>query len=239
MRNKVIFFTIYNRPDYLKESLRGWREVYGLENYDIYFRIEPSDVIDSVVSEIVEFSKDTKANVDIILNREKQGCARNTWNGFEELLKRYNFAILTEDDIMPAKDVVKYFDVLTDKYYEDKSVLSISANYEVSGYAHNKITRVPSFRGQIWGTWKDRWDQYIRDTWDFDYSTAVDNGPAGWDCNLTLRVIPKNNLVTIGPHSSRSQHIGVDGLHCNKDVFPSTLLESFEIDHTWEELVEE
>jgi hypothetical protein len=238
MNNKAIFFTVYNRVSYLSETLNQWKNVRGIEDYTMYFRVDPSEITERVIDEINNFSSSVKSNVKIILNLEKQGCASNTWNGFNQLFNEYDFVILAEDDILPSTDLLEYFSFLQRKYRDDESVAVISANYEFEGYSPYSVSKVDIFRGQIWGTWKDRWEKYIKDTWDFDYSTGVDDGPSGWDWNLTLRVLPQNNLKTVVPHSSRSQHIGVNGLHCGPEMFDSTQMKSFKIHREWKELIE-
>ena len=238
MKDKAIFFTAYKRLEYLQPTLEQWRNVRGLNKYDIYFRIEPSDIVEDVVEEINKFSNDVNTDVRTILNFERQGCARNTWNGFNDLFNNYNFVILTEDDILPSTDVAEYFDFLERKYRDDNEVAIISANYEFPEHDPYKVSRLDIFRGQIWGTWKNMWENYIKDTWDFDYSTSVDGGPSGWDWNLTLRVLPQNNLKSIVPHASRSQHIGVNGIHCDESIFDATQMKSFKLERAWKELEE-
>lgn len=238
MRDKALFFTVYKRIEYLIPTLEQWRNVRDLDKYDIYFRIDPSDKTEQVVEEINKFSNDVNTDVRTILNLEKQGCARNTWNGFNDLLSKYDFVILTEDDILPSTDVLEYFTFLERKYRDDKEVAVISANYEFEGYDPYTVSKVDIFRGIIWGTWKNVWENYIRDTWDFDYSTAENGGPSGWDWNLTLRVLPKNNLKTLVPHSARSQHIGVHGIHCGPEIFDVTQMKSFKLERAWKELQE-
>lgn len=236
--NKAIFFTAYNRPHYLKQCLEQWAKVKNLEQFDVYFRVDPSIMTEEVIEEINVFSKKVSARVKTILNLEKQGCAQNTWNGFNDLFNQYDFVVLTEDDILPSTDIADYMSFLGRKYHSDKEIAVVSANYEFEDNDPHAVSRVDIFRGQIWGTWKDVWDTYIRDTWDFDYSTGVEDGPSGWDWNLTLRVLPQNKLKTIVPHSSRSQHIGVLGLHCDEKVFDSTQMKSFKPERAWKELHE-
>lgn len=238
MKERVVVFTAYNRDDYLKESLDKWSNVRGLDEYDFYFRVEPSDKLEIMTSLINDFKTKTSTDVFIIHNEELLGCGKNTWNAFNDLFKDYNFVILAEDDITPSEDILEYFTFLEKKYKDDQEVAIISANYEFNEYDINYVSRVDFFRGQIWGTWKDCWDKYIRDTWDFAYDTSENGGPSGWDWNLTLRVLPRNKLKSIVPHSSRSQHIGVNGIHCNPDVFDGTRMNSFKFDISWKDLVE-
>jgi hypothetical protein len=235
---KAIIFTVCDRPDYLQRSLDEWLKVYGLEEFDIYFKIEPTPMLEQNVYIIENFRDNVQSKVEIIINNDQQGCGRNTWEAFDLMFQDYNFVILSEDDIHPSKDICKYFNYLEEKYREDDEVAIISANYEYDGYSETNVSKLGIFRGQIWGTWKKYWNDFIKDTWDFKYDSSVDGGPAGWDWNLSLRVLPNNNLKTIAPHSSRSQHIGVEGIHCNKEVFYDTLMKSFKDDYEWKELIE-
>lgn len=238
MKSKCIIFTAYNRPGYLNQTLDKWSEVRGLEDYDIYFKIEPSDRLEHVLNSINYFKTQVKASVEIIINDSVLGCARNTWEALDNMFNKYDFVLLAEDDIVPSRDLAEFFSYLENKYRDDKEVAIISANNEVEGFSSDSVSRIGNFRVHLWGTWKDRWNSYIKDTWDFDYSSGVQGGPAGWDWNLTLRVLPNNNLKSIAPHSSRSQHIGENGIHCNPEVYKDMVMKSFQEDYSWKELVE-
>lgn len=236
--NKCIVFTVYNRPQYLIETLNKWINVDLINEQDIYFSIDPSEKLDSVLQIINDFKNKTNANVFIHINETLYGCAKNTWSVIDRAFEKYDFVIIAEDDIFPSKDVLKYFNYLINKYNDDNQVAVICTNYEKDNWDENKICKFDGFRVQLWGTWKDMWNNYIKDTWDFDYSTGENGGPSGWDWNLTLRVIPRNNLKSIVPYSSRSQHMGIQGVHCNSDIFESTQYKSFREDYNWSELIE-
>jgi hypothetical protein len=236
--NKAIVFTVFNRPKYLERSLNEWSKVRSLNEFDFYFKIEPSDVLDQNMYIIDNFKDSTDVNVLTFVNSDIRGCGKNTWEAFDEAFSKYDFVMLAEDDIHPSKDICEFFSYLEKKYRDEEEVAIISANHEFEGYSETSVSKINIFRGQIWGTWKKYWDTYIKDTWDFKYDSSVDGGPAGWDWNLSLRVLPNNNLKTVVPHSSRSQHIGVDGIHCNEVVFFDTLLKSFKDDYDWKELIE-
>lgn len=235
---KCIVFTAYNRPQYLEKTLEKWLNVDLINEQDIYFSIDPSGQIHRIIELITDFKNKINANVYIHTNEELYGCAKNTWSVIDRAFEQYDFVIVAEDDIFPSKDVLKYFDYLINKYNNDEQVAVICTNYEKDDWDQTKISRYEGFRVQIWGTWKEMWNKYIKDTWDFDYSTGVNGGPSGWDWNLTLRVIPNNNIKSIVPHSSRSQHMGELGVHCNPDIFESTQYKSFREDYSWDELVE-
>ena len=236
-RKKAIVFTVFDRVVYLKQALNSWSNVRRLDQYDIFFRIEPSDRFDTVESVIRNFEDKISNPVNIILNNRVMGCATNTWFAFDDLLKEYDFVILAEDDICVSKDVLEYFDVAEDLFFEDDSVAIISANTKWHTDDPTKIVREQAFNGLVWGTWTKYWEEYFKDTWDFNYSSGKGTS-SGWDWNITLRVLPANNLFSIHPHVSRSQHIGIEGLHCSPDIFDLTQSPSFKEDNEWEYLEE-
>jgi hypothetical protein len=232
---KAIFFTVFDRPVYLKNSLDSWEKVDNLSEYDIYFKLEPSSYLDANIDIINNFYDKTNINMHILTNDHLMGNGNNVWDGFEILFEKYDFVILAEDDILVSTDVCKYFDYLEEKYRDDEEVAIISANTKWDTTDPTFIVKEPRFNGLIWGTWKKYWTNYFRDTWDKDYTSGT---PSGWDWNLTLRVLPPNNLKTIHPHVSRSQHIGESGLHCTEEIFDLTRSPSFNETNDWIELIE-
>ena len=58
-------------------------------------------------------------------------------------------------------------------------------------------------------------------------------GNSGWDHNIGLRVIPKNDLHCIVPTASRSKHIGITGVHCTEEVFDDTVAWNF-VEHKYD-----
>ena len=239
MRDKAIVFTAYNRIDYLEQTIDAWSKVDNLYKFDIYFSVEPSDKIDVIKSMLKKFGDKVYSNVHVKYNEELYGCAKNTWKSLNYLFNRYDFVILAEDDIVPSQDIADYFIYLEEKYRDIDEVAIISASNRAGENKPTQVVRTPGFPGLIWGTWSKYWKNYFRDTWDFGYTTGTPETPqSGWDWNLTLRIMPKNNLWCIYPVASRSQHIGINGLHCNEEIFDETTSPSFKERHEWKELVE-
>ena len=232
---KAIMFTAYNRVDYLKDSLESWTKVNNLKDYDIYFKVEPSDVNQEIMDVISDFNNKVESKVLIIQNPIKLGNGYNTWSGFNKLFNDYEFVILAEDDILVSRDIIDYFNYLEEKYRDEHEVSIISANTKGELTDPSKVTRDSVFNGLIWGTWASYWKDYFANTWDKDYTSG---DPAGWDWNLTLRVLPANNLKVIHPYTSRSQHIGLDGLHCTPEIFHITQSPTFKENFEWTELTE-
>ena len=236
--NKAIVFTISDRVDYLKKTLESWSNVRKLNQFDFRFNIEPSEKLEEIENVIMDFFKKTKVTGSIKINNKVMGCATNTWFSFDDLFKEYDFVILAEDDIIVSQDIIEYFDYLENKYKDDDSVAIISANTKWTTRDPHLVVREKAFNGLVWGTWKKYWDNYFKDTWDFNYSSGLNGTSSGWDWNITLRILPLNNLFSIHPLVSRSQHIGIDGIHCTPEIFDQTQSPSFDSNSSWNELIE-
>ena len=121
-------------------------------------------------------------------------------------------------------------------YRDDQEIAIISANTKWGTYDPSTVVREQGFNGLVWGTWKKYWVDYFVENWDKDYSSdPVHNG---WDWHLNLRLLPKNKLKNINPMASRSNHVGINGIHCNEKIFDETQSKSFKENHEWLNLVE-
>ena len=134
-----------------------------------------------------------------------------------------------EDDFVVSPDTLRFFNAM--RMNGQANDLAVCAKWVGTDADQKPETwhRVNEFTGNIWGTWKDKWNKYLRDTWDFDYSSGISHSsafeetPSGWDWNIHLRVMPANNLQCIVPTQSRSRHIGVVGIHSTVDCFDDTV----------------
>lgn len=234
---KALFFTAFNRVGYLKETLASWAKVENFDGWHIGFYIEPSDVIDQIGQVIKSFLDDINFDsYSIHYNQELLGNATNTWQGFEDLFNDYDFVVLAEDDVIVSKDVLRYFDETEKMYRNDYEAAVISANTKWDTSDPTLVVREQGFNGLVWGTWKKYWTSYFSKDWDKDYSSdPVHNG---WDWHLNLRLMPNNNLKNINPLASRSNHIGINGIHCDDSIFDQTQSPAFKDDYTWEFITE-
>lgn len=233
---KAIIFTIFDRVQYLKQSLDSWKNVRGINEYDIFFKIEPSDHQEGIIDVINNFDSHRNSVSTILINEKVLGNGFNSWEAFEYLFVKYDFVILAEDDIVVSKDILEYFDETEKMFREDNEIAVISANTKWNTNDSSAVIREQGFNGLIWGTWKKCWVNYFRDTWDKDYTSSIEQ--CGWDWNLNLRVMPSNNLKNINPLVSRSNHIGILGLHCNELIFDDTQSPSFKEDNIWSTIKE-
>lgn len=223
----ILAFTVAGRRDYLRQTLESWLATDLSLVTAVHFFIEPIEV-DEVNMVIEAFA--VRCTVPVIkhLNKEKLGVLRNPWHLFDHCfrIEGAKFVILGEDDFLVSPDVLNFLCSAE----KNDTTMAVCAKWVGKGADNNPSTwhRTKEFTGNIWGTWPDVWNKYIKDTWDFDYSSGkADDTPSGWDWNLGLRVIPKNNLHCIVPTASRSKHIGITGVHCTAEVFDDTVAWNF------------
>ncbi len=228
---KAVLFTVFNRVDYLKKTLESWSNVDLIKDYDFCFYVEPSDVFKQITDLIYNFEDKTKINFSIHYNEKILGTGGNTWRGFTDSFKKYDFVVLAEDDVIVSKDVLKYFDAAEKMYRDDDEIAVISANTKWDTTDPTGVVREQGFNGLVWGTWKKYWDNYFGPNWDKDYSSDLIHN--GWDWHLNLRIMPNNNLKNINPLVSRSNHIGIKGMHCDENVFDITQSPSFKEENDW------
>lgn len=231
----ILAFTCADRPQYLKPTLDSWLGTDLSLVSSVHFFIEPTDKRDECVAVIDEFA--AKSPVPIIkhFNKEKLGVLRNPWHLFDHCfrIEGAKYVILGEDDFLVSPDVLNFFEHSKGEWVGDEwigTTMATCAKWVGKDADNNPAGwhRTSEFTGNIWMTDAGSWTQFLRGTWDFDYSSGKDDeSPAGWDWNLQLRVIPKNNLHCIVPTASRSKHIGISGVHCTEEVFDDTVAWNF------------
>ena len=231
MMRKAIVMTAFNREDYLKKTLKSWTKVTGMEDYDFYIKLEPSNREPRIVSMIEQFQINQNLDVEIIRNQKQLGVLVNPWDGLNKMFEMgYDFVILAEDDIEVSDDILHYFSDLSKRHMDDPEIMVICASsfhLWKEGDSSSYYERRQAFSPLIWGTWKDRWNNYLRDSWDKDYSTGEDGVGGGWDWNIYLRVLPKHNMKSIFPQVSRSRHIGKNGVHMLEKNYHESVAVSF------------
>lgn len=212
--------TAYNRVDYLQQVVQSWNDVRWLGSLEVHAYIEPSPVMNYITNTL------TDLNTLVIphFNKERQGVLINPWNALNNRFSAgTDFVVLAEDDVIVSQDAIEYIEWAAQTYAADDTVLAINLFSQIGGEKSNQVTRDGKFSPLVWGTWSNRWENHLRDSWDKDYTSGKEDGSeAGWDWNIN-RILAKTGMDIIKPLQSRSDHIGkYAGTHMTPDLFDSS-----------------
>ncbi len=214
--NLTIAFTVSClREKYLRQALDSWTKVRGIQDAHLLFcleplsryrRREPGHPPEQVggtafpVAEFKEFLRRCFRSTQVVVNERRLGCFRNTQVTLDRAFAAgAEFAVLAEEDLVVATDVLEYF-AWAQRYRDDKQV--VCAHTFVSSARPEQAVRTSWFSPLVWGTWPDRWQDFIRPGWG-----GVPANPDAWDACLRSRII-EDRKACIFPALSRSQHIG-------------------------------
>lgn len=229
---KAIFLTAYNRPQYFKKVLASWKNVRGIEDWDIFVQIEPNAFADEQELEVYLAFRD-HPSVEVLVNPQIYGVLHNPWVGFERLFmqKNYSFVLRAEDDLVVSADILEYFNWASEKFQNNTKVAAIIGYTDECGSDPSAARMTEGFGPWVWGTWDDRWEGLLGPTWDHDYSTynGEPGNQAGWDWNINTRIYPQHHLRSVVPTLSRVHNIGVSGVHAIPSEYHTSL--SFSEDH--------
>ena len=205
-----VAFTVHDRPVYLRETLASWSQVRGTDHIPIIFRCEPG------CYEAVAECR-TVPDAQVTVNTERLGVLANPWHAMEDAFATgADFAVLAEEDIIVSPDALEFF-AWCQRYAGDPSVLAVSLHQRDAqpGGLSGVTTARWDYGGAhmwVWGTWRDRWENLLRDDWDFAYEENG-GGPLqrGWDWRIRNKWCLQEGMRVIAPSMSRAQHIGKYG----------------------------
>jgi hypothetical protein len=198
----VLAFTACSRPGYLRRTLDSWEKVRGIEGVPVLFRAEPGFPAVHVMCREAFGGRG-----EVHVNPRRLGEAENQWHAVEAGFKAgAGFVILAEDDDEVSTDVLEYFtwaaarfrgraDVLTAATFRHHRVPGGPAGVQLAGY----------FPCNVWGIWRDRWDDVVRDDWRASYLRD------GWDTRLNKYWVQERGWKVALPCESRSQNFGEAG----------------------------
>lgn len=145
------------------------------------------------------------AEREVHVNRGRLGVRQNPFDGLAAAFYEGSpFVLLAEDDFLVGADVVEFFSWASREYARERDVLAVSA------FRHRApligtlsgVVRVRGFPAQVWGTWRDRWENLMAPEW---------FKGQGWDLHLDAHLCLERGYESVVPELSRSQHIGQEG----------------------------
>jgi hypothetical protein len=219
----IVTFTVNNRPAYLRETLESWSRVRGISGHELVFRCEPGCFEAFQACSDADFAPGT-----VFLNGTRLGVLGNPRQALGDAFGLgAEFAVLAEEDMVVSADVLEYFAWAAGRFRDDPSVLGVTTHQHderpggLAGAGPADWSRDDRWHFWVWGTWRDRWERLLRDSWDTSY-TENGGGPLqrGWDWGFRNRLVVGGGMRMIAPSLARSQHIGrYGGTHCSPADF--------------------
>lgn len=202
MYRRTISMTLFNRPHYLRKVLGAMSCCYGIERYKLIICIEPGNEEVLQLAQGIDFADKT-----IVKNEKVLGCPVNVFQALSYAFLETDYNIHIEDDQLLWKDALLFFEHCRKTYADDPEILSVTAynSQECPASAYGRVARRKWFTPWAWATWRDRWEDGMKDLWDFDYSYG------NWDSSINTRV--RKERAEIFPILARVQNIGVEGVH--------------------------
>lgn len=199
---KTLTISLYNRPEYTARLFEALNNCFGIEDYEIYIFCEPDNI------DVLRLAADFRTSqTHVFVNPSRFGCNTNIFQCLKYGFKKSDYHIHFEDDTIPGKDCLKYFE-WAKRYKDDKSIFTVSGYVNSNnGTEHfipkndniSSVSKRNWFTPWGWATWIDRWNEM---KYEWDLSGAM----GSWDAKLNhvLRQ-GRNELI---PTVSRIQNIG-------------------------------
>lgn len=206
---KTLSISLYNRPKYTKQLFNHLESCYGIQEYKIFICCDPgSEEVEKIAKEFMP------EQTSVVVNGRRLGCSANIFQSLAMGFALNDYHIHFEDDTIPGKDCLLYFEWAREYYKNNPEVFTISGyvnsnnkteHYYPMNYQIDKVSKRQWFTPWGWATWKDRFLE-MKDVWDF-------HGKNGsWD--VTVNNIARKDRLEIFPTVSRIQNIGAEmGTH--------------------------
>jgi len=207
--------------DYTKRVIEALQQCDGIEDYKLIIGLEP------LSKDIVEYAYSLSAvfnQVEILHRPYIYGCGTNILHTLAVGFEQSDYVVNLEDDVVPHRDILKYFEWGADTYRDDKDIFTISGynnpsddfdktveprsqqKLTLEDYPPHIVNRQCNFTPWGWATWKDRFDE-MKTNWN----------PNSWDVHLQHNVVGER--YEIYPLLSRTLNIGKEmGTHVSPHV---------------------
>ncbi len=237
----IVLFA-YARPWHTEMTLRSLMNSDGADTHDLIVRLDgakssrdagPVAEVARLVSQVA--TAGPFRSVTLVRSERNRGLARSVIRGVSDVLDRYAAVIVIEDDLLLAKDFLRYMDEALAVYADDERIWSVSgftpALRSLENYSHDAYL---SLRASSWGwgTWRRSWalvdwdvDDYNRFEYDLADRRSFNRGgrdlAAMLDAQMDGRVDSwairwcysqfRHSMYSVVPALSRVRNIGLDG----------------------------
>lgn len=201
---KTITVSLYNRLEYTKRLFEHLDRCSLIDEYNIFICCEPNDL------RVIDLAKSFRPRqTTVMVNAVRLGCNTNIFKAIATGFERCDYNIHFEDDTIPSRDCLRFFEWANSKYRHDSSVFTVcgyvnsnnrTEHYRPMSIDPENICRRKWFTPWGWATWRDRFVE-MKKAWDF-------SGKYGsWDCTInSIRM----DRYEIFPAIARVQNIGAE-----------------------------
>lgn len=234
----IIIFS-YNRLHHLKRTIINLKK-NSISKYSslIIFSDGPKSPLDKLkIKEIRQYIKSIEGFKEIkcINRRINFGLSKNIITGLNKVFRKYERAIILEDDILVDKFFLKYMNEGLSLYKSDKRIASIHGYIYPIKFDKN-IKDYFFLKGADcwgWGTWKRAWKVFdkhgkklinkidqksLKHEFNFnntyDYYQMLNNQIKGKNNSWAIRWYASaflKNMLTLYPSKTFVRNIGIDG----------------------------
>ena len=196
----VVAFTVWNRPDYLRQVLAAWSTVRGIDKAVLQFHCEPG------CGEVIQLCKEVGfADRQVHVNPAQLGAAANTKQALDGGCETSDYVVLATDDFLPADDTLDLHAWHRDNYATDPTVLALSCwRGDPTEGGPAAVWRTQTI-GWLHGFHRDKW-ALVSPLWD-----ANQAHPGFWYLWIDEYFCQTRGYDILRPALSRAQDIGETG----------------------------
>jgi hypothetical protein len=228
----------YKRPDHLRrtlESLRRCREFTSSKVIVFGDGPKTPDDLDEVDATRRIAQAQLGPQAEYHFRDKNAGLAASIIGGVNEVTRRFERAIVLEDDLDLSPNFLTYVNAALDRYEEDARVYQVSGQlFETPElYQRNSAFFLPFTTSWGWGTWSRAWNRFdpLAAGWEklktdsglrgrfnldgcYDFSTMLERQMAELGDSWAIRwywSVFRNDGVVCFPPSSLVRNTGLDG----------------------------
>ena len=167
MDQSAVLITGYNRPELLEALLYSLQEYRGPIYVSLDYPKEYDVQGEDYEKNLLLCQKYPKIVSDFQTFQSNQGCFMGVTKAISWAFEKEEKLIILEDDIHITSSFLDFANLSLNKFKDDKSIGSISG-LNIVPSVHQSIegasTRLSIYTASWgWGTWKDRWEDYLSD----------------------------------------------------------------------------
>ena len=166
MFSPIAYFA-YKRPTHTKHSLEALSKNKESISTDLFVFIDghkdEKEIPDiDQVEAIIRSFKDKFKSLNIERHSFNKGTAKNTIEGITSILSKFETVIDIEDDIFVSDSFLEYMNNSLERYKSDEKVWHINGyNFQIQFKSDSECIFLRNMICWGWGTWKDKWSQFI------------------------------------------------------------------------------